>query len=129
MLELENTFTKEAIKYEVEDLGWHLSSTTRDKIINTLLVEFTVSGKTKSGEDYTPHNADTIWRLLEEIDDPWVEDYWKNDEQTTLAIHMQNFESRVGSLLSSSASARTNHSALNLIFSVTSVDAFDNGIA
>ena len=119
VLELENTFTKEAIKYEVEDLGWHLSSTTRDKIINTLLVEFTVSGKTKSGEDYTPHNADTIWRLLEEIDDSWVEDYWTNDEQTTLAIHMANFESRVGSLLSSSSTATNNRSPLNLIFSVT----------
>ena len=119
VLELENTFTREAIKDEVEDLGWHLSSTTRDKIINKLLVEFTVSGKTESGERYTPHNADTIERLLKEIDDPWVEDYWTNDEQTTLAIHMANFESRVGSLLSSSASARTNHSALNFIFSVT----------
>ena len=119
IIELENTFTKEAIRYEVEDLGWHLSSTTRDKIINTLLIEFTVSGKTKSGERYTPHNADTIWRLLEEIDDPWVEDYWKNDEQTTLAIHMANFESRVGSLLSSASAATTNHSPLNLIFSVT----------
>ena len=116
---MENTFTKEAIKYEVEDLGWHLSSTTRDKIINTLLVEFTVSGKTKSGEDYTPHIADTIWRLLEEIDDSWVEDYWTNDEQTTLAIHMANFESRVGSLLNSASTAITNHSPLNLIFSVT----------
>ena len=119
VLELEKDFSKEAIRYEVEDLGWHLSSTTIDKIINKLLVEFTISGKTTSGERYTPHNADTIWRLLEEIDDPWVEDYWTNDEQTTLAIHMANFESRVGSLLSSSASARTNHSALNLIFSVT----------
>ena len=119
VLELENTFTKEAIKSEVEDLGWHLSSTTLDKIINTLLVEFTMSGKTKSGERYTPHNADTIWRLLEEIDDPWVEDYWKNDEQTTLAIHMANFESRVGSLLSSASAATTNHSPLNIIFSVT----------
>tara|TARA_B100001173_G_scaffold40582_1_gene31461 strand:- start:76 stop:1158 length:1083 start_codon:yes stop_codon:yes gene_type:complete len=119
VLELENTYTKEAIRHEVEDLGWHLSSTTRDKIIGKLLVEFVTSGKTTSGEDYTPHNADTIWRLLGEIDDPWVKDYWTNDEQTTLAIHMANFESRVGSLLSSASSARTKHSPLNLIFSVT----------
>tara|TARA_Y100001951_G_C11260195_1_gene252018 strand:+ start:78 stop:1154 length:1077 start_codon:yes stop_codon:yes gene_type:complete len=119
VLQLENTYTKKAIQDEVEDLGCHLSTTTRDKIINKLLVEFTMSGKTESGEDYTPHNADTIWRLLEEIDDPWVKDYWTNDEQTTLAIHMANFEARVGSLLSSTTAATTNHSPLNIIFSVT----------
>ena len=51
---------------------------------------------------------------------PWVEDYWTNDEETTLAIHMANFESRVGSLLRSSETARNNnHSPLNIIFSVT----------
>ena len=117
VLELESTYTKKEIQDEVNDLGYHLSSSTRDRIVKDLLVEF-ISKGIKSGERYTQHNADTVWRLLEEIDDPWVENYYNDDDQVTLPLHVDNFEARIGSIIRTASQARTNNAPLHMIFSV-----------
>ena len=117
VLELENTYTKKEIQDEVHYIGDHFSTTTRNKIVNNLLVEF-ISKGLKSGERYTPHNADTVWRLLNEIDNPWVEDYYKNEDEVSNYVYVKNFDSRIGSIITQASLARNNNAPLHMIFSV-----------
>ena len=117
VLELESTYTKKEIQDKVHYIGDHFSTTTRNKIVNNLLVEF-ISKGLKSGERYTPHNADTVWRLLNEIDNPWVEDYYKNEDEVSNYVYVKNFDSRIGSIITQASIARTNNAPLHMIFSV-----------
>ena len=113
------TYTADAVKAEVNDLGAHLSPTTRDKIAKAIITDYTYDDKMEQEDRYTPHNGCSVPNLLEsKIVDPWVEEYWKNDEEETLAVHMVNFEARIGSILSSSRDAIRQDGPLSFIFSV-----------
>ncbi len=118
VIRLTGTYAAVDIKREVNDLGAHLSPTTRDKIAKTIIIDFVYDDKMEQEDRYTPHNAKSVPIILEKLADPWVEDYWKNDEQVTLPVHMVNFEARIGSILSASKEASRLDGPLNIIFSV-----------
>lgn len=119
VVRLMGSYDKDFIRDEVADLGHHLSPTSRDKIVKNIIISFVFDDNMVQEDRYTPHNAKSVPEVLENhLTDSWVDDYWKNDERVTLAVHMVNFEARVGSILSSSETASRLDEPLNIIFSV-----------
>ena len=113
-------YSRELIATEVKTLGWHLSESKRDAIRDKIYMELQFDPSAKSSERYVTHNNTTIADLLQKIKlvDDWVIDYWENDDAITLCINVQNFESRVGSLLIANARAVELEKPLHLIFCV-----------
>lgn len=117
VLELENTFTKDALIDEINDLGYHLPESTREGIRDRLMVEFLASG-IEMGVRYIPHNAKTIQLLLPNIDNEWMQNIWKNEDENCLIVYMSHVEGRIGSLLTSNVKSLESNKPLHILFSV-----------
>jgi hypothetical protein len=111
--------SKDAITKEVKDLGHHLSESCRDAIRDRVYMDLLHSNQVKN-ERYVGHNNSTISKLLSRIElvDPWVINYWNNEDEICLIINVANFESRVGSILSSNREAVGRDKPLHLLFCV-----------
>ena len=113
-------YSRELITSEVKSLGWHLSESKRDAIRDKIYMELQFDPNSRSAERFVTQNNTTISDLLQKIKlvDDWVLDYWENDATITLCINLQNFESRVGALLSANGRAVEEDKPLHLIFCV-----------
>lgn len=119
-LKLEESFSKQAIRDEVQLQGVGLTERQRLDIINTLYTDFSLDDRMVTTERYRDLNNDNVGKLLDAIEDdePWVKDFWKNDDEYTICVNAGNFESRIGSLLASTAIAAENDKPLHIVFVV-----------
>ena len=78
----------------------------------------------KSCSRYRDLNNDNVNALLKLIrneyseEEPWVAEYWDNDDEITICINAANFESRVGAIMTVAAKASTVDKPLHIIFTV-----------
>ena len=119
-LNLEKTFSKQAIRSEVQLQGVGLTERQRLDVINDLYSDFMLDDRMITTERYRDLNNDNVERLLNAIEeeDPWVKDFWLNDDEYTICVNAGNFESRIGSLLASAAIASQNDKPLHIVFVV-----------
>ena len=119
-LKLEEIFSKQAIRYEVQLQGVGLTERQRLDVINSLYSEFILDDRMVTTERYRDLNNDNVDRLLNAIEeeDPWVGDFWNNDDEYTICVNAGNFEARIGSILSSAAIASHYDKALHIVFVV-----------
>ena len=128
---------KKDIVKEVKALGHHLSEATRDDIRDALFAELIVSGEMPSANVLVNHNNTTIERTFEigeyaltEVEklsrddrDPWIKDYYENDDEICLIINVKNFQQRVGSILATHAIAKSKGKAMHFLYTVSVQDA------
>jgi len=119
-LKMEGTFSKKDIRNEVQIQGIGLTERQRLDIVNDLYSKFMFDSRLETTERYRDMNNDNVAALLTAIrdEDPWVSQYWDNDDEYTICINAGNFESRVGSITSSSAIAAVNDKPLHIIYIV-----------
>lgn len=131
VLSLLGTYSRDAIRDEVNNLGDHLPESTRDGIIKRLLVEFISSGEMEcnDGMSFIPHNKATIETLMPKLKDvpetaafadtkQWYTNIYNNPEEHTLIMYMKSVEGLIGSLLTSNYHAVMDNKPLHLLFSV-----------
>ena len=114
------SFSKQVIRDEVQLQGIGLTERQRLDVINSLYSEFIIGGQLETTERYRDLNNDNVDRLLNHIEseDPWVGDFWLNDDEYTICVNAGNFESRIGSILTSAAIASYNDKPLHIVYVV-----------
>ena len=117
-------YDKKTIRDEVRIQGPGLTDKQKDDIVNTLYSDCMFDENMKSSSRYRDLNNNNVESLLKLIrkdhseEEPWVKDYWDNDDEVTIIINVANIESRIGSLLSSSAQAVSSDKPLHVLFVV-----------
>ena len=124
--------TKDSITAEVKDLGFHLSESCRDGIRDRVYMYFVQKAAESNDpqkvkkliERYVGHNNGTMIKFLQtnELIEPWVSDYWDNDDEVCLMLNVANFESRIGAILSANRTAVEQDKPLHIIFCVPTPD-------
>jgi|TARA_B100001996_G_C18665043_1_gene594581 hypothetical protein len=124
---------KKDIIREVKSLGYHLSESCRDSIRDILDADLIKSGRFESARVLVDHNNATIERVLgltpideesssvlDEDDDrdPWITDYYENDDEICLIVNVKNFQQRVGSILSAHTKAKEAGKPLHFLYCV-----------
>jgi hypothetical protein len=111
--------TDEDIKEEVRFLGkGAISETAIKSICNQLIAERIFSGKITAETRFTEWNDDKLNVFFKNTDDQWVDDYWDNTSEYTMYINMNNFDSRINSLINMAAQATAANKPLHLLISV-----------
>lgn len=114
-------YTEDKVRTSVNIMGKHFTPKQRDRIVDTLLVEFTLSNKVINGNRFitiSGRRAVAILDKIERTDNPWVEDIWENDDEFSLYINSGQFESRVGGILNANRQAIQLNKPLHIAFSV-----------
>ena len=117
-------YNKKTIRDEVRIQGPGLTDKQRDDIVNSLYSECMFDENMKSCSRYRELNNDNVNALLKIIrekhseEEPWVVEYWDNDDEITICVNAANFESRVGAILNVAATAAGADKPLHIIFTV-----------
>ena len=117
-------YDKQTIREEVRIQGPGLTDKQKDDIVNILYSDCMFDENMKSCSRYRDLNNNNVEALLKLIrkdhseEEPWVKDYWDNDDEETIIINVANIESRIGSLLSSASHAVCGDKPLHIIFVV-----------
>ena len=117
-------YDKQSIREEVRIQGPGLTDKQRDDIVNTLYSDCMFDENMKSCSRYRDLNNDNVNALLKLIrnehseEEPWVAEYWDNDDEITICINAANFESRVGAIMTVAAKATMIDKSLHIIFTV-----------
>jgi hypothetical protein len=117
-------YDKKTIRDEVRMQGPGLTDKQRDDIVNSLYSDCMFDKSMKSSSRYRELNNDNVNELLKLIrneyseEEPWVVEYWDNDDEITICINAANFESRVGAVMSVAAKASMSDKPLHMIFTV-----------
>ena len=117
-------YDKKTIRDEVRIQGPGLTDKQKDDIVNILYSDCMFDENMKSSSRYRDLNNNNVESLLKLIrkdhseEEPWVKDYWDNDDEVTIIINVANIESRIGSLLSSSSQAVSADKPLHVLFVV-----------
>ncbi len=112
------------IRDEVRIQGPGLTDKQRDDIVNSLYSDCMFDENMKSSSRYREFNNDNVNELLKLIrkeyseEEPWVTEYWDNDDEFTICINAANFESRVGAIMTAAAKASMSDKPLHIIFTV-----------
>ena len=117
-------YDKQTIREEVRIQGPGLTDKQKDDIVNVLYSDCMFDENMKSCSRYRDLNNNNVEALLKLIrmehsqEEPWVKDYWDNDDEITICINASNFESRVGAILSGAALACKADKPFHIIFTV-----------
>ena len=117
-------YDKQTIRDEVRIQGPGLTDKQRDDIVNSLYSDCMFDENMKSSSRYRELNNDNVNELLKLIrkehseEEPWVAEYWDNDDEITICINAANFESRVGAIMTVAAKASMADKPLHIIFTV-----------
>ena len=117
-------YDKKTIRDEVRIQGPGLTDKQRDDIVNALYSDCMFDKNMKSSSRYRELNNDNVNELLKLIrkeyseEEPWVAEYWDNDDEFTICINAANFESRVGAILNVASLAAVADKPLHVIFTV-----------
>ena len=117
-------YDKQTIRDEVRIQGPGLTDKQKDDIVNALYSDCMFDSNMKSSSRYRDLNNDNVNQLLKTIrneyseQEPWVVEYWDNDDEITICINAANFESRVGAIMSVAAKAILTDKPLHIIFTV-----------
>lgn len=117
-------YDKQTIREEVRIQGPGLTDKQKDDIVNALYSDCMFDENMKSCSRYRDLNNDNVNALLKLIrnehseEEPWVEEYWDNDDEITICINAANFESRVGAIMTAAAKASKADKPLHMIFTV-----------
>ena len=117
-------FDKKTIRNEVRIQGPGLTDKQKDDIVNVLYSDCMFDGNMKSSSRYRDFNNNNVEALLKIIrkehseEEPWVTNYFDNDDEVTIIINVANIESRVGSILTHSARAVSSDTPLHILFVV-----------
>ena len=117
-------YDKKTIRDEVRIQGPGLTDKQKDDIVNILYSDCMFDENMKSSSRYRDLNNNNVEALLKLIredhseEEPWVKDYWDNNDEVSIIINVANIESRIGSLLSSSSQAVLADKPLHIIFVV-----------
>jgi hypothetical protein len=117
-------YDKKIIRDEVRIQGPGLTDTQKDDIVNALYSDCMFDENMKSCSRYRELNNNNVDSLLKVIrndhseEEPWVKDYWDNDDEITICINAANFESRVGAIMTVAAKASKADKPLHMIFTV-----------
>lgn len=117
-------YDKQTIRDEVRIQGPGLTDKQRDDIVNSLYSDCMFDKNMKSSSRYRELNNDNVNELLKLIrkehseEEPWVAEYWDNDDEITICINTTNFESRVGAVMTVAAKASMADKPLHIIFTV-----------
>lgn len=114
-------YTEDKVRASVNIMGTHFTPNQRDRIVDSLLVEFTLSNKISNGNRFitiSGRRAVAMLAKIERTDNPWVEDIWENDDEFSLYINSGQLESRVGGILNANRQAVQVNQPLHIIFSV-----------
>lgn len=117
-------YDKQTIREEVRIQGPGLTDKQKDDIVNALYSDCMFDENMKSCSRYRDLNNDNVNALLKLIrneyseEEPWVAEYWDNDDEITICINAANFESRVGAIMTVAAKASTVDKPLHIIFTV-----------
>ena len=119
ILNLVTTYDETLLKEKISFHGRHLTTKQRNAILDTLSIELRVSGKIACGDRYQEFNEDRVNKLFAEYSeiDPWLEDYWFNDDEYTIYINVANITSRAGGLLEINRNAKNADKPLHIVFS------------
>lgn len=118
-------FDKKTIREEVRIQGPGLTDKQKDDIVNTLYSDCIFNKNMKTTERYLDLNNDNVEALFKIIrekhktEEPWVTNYYDNDDEFTICINAKNFESRIGALLNIGAKATLQDKPLHIIFPVS----------
>ena len=117
-------YDKQTIREEVRIQGPGLTDKQKDDIVNALYSDCMFDENMKSCSRYRDLNNDNVNALLKLIrneyseEEPWVAEYWDNDDEITICINAANFESRVGAIMTVAAKASKADKPLHMIFTV-----------
>ena len=114
-------YTEDKVRESVTIMGTHFTSKQRDRIVDTLLVEFAMSNKVSNGNRFitvSGRRAVAILDKIERIDNPWIEEIWEEEDEFSLYINSGQFESRVGGILNINRRAILANKPSHIIFSV-----------
>ncbi len=105
---------------EVKDLGHHLRYHVQRDIWQSIQTQLRYNNKIVGGERYRSYNKDLIEPYLETLKgkDPWIEDFLNNDDEFTIYIQVNHFESRIGAIMSLASLAVKEGKPIHFIFSV-----------
>lgn len=111
--------TDDQIKKECRELGkGAIGKPEWEKIHNKLIAERRLTGKCDGAERLYEWN-ETAWETFKtESDDPWLEDYFRNDSELTLYINEKNWDHRIGSIISFAAEASISNKPLHFVIGV-----------
>lgn len=112
-------FTEEKVREDVQQLGKHLTQKAREKIVDSILVDLYLGGKATSLSRYISITGRRAAKILEEIDDSWIDNYWDKPNEHTLYINSGQVESRVGGIINANVDALRDKKPLHIIFSVS----------
>jgi hypothetical protein len=119
LINLGSIITDEDIKSEVRFLGTGaIAESTIKTIYNLLIAERIFSGKVTAETRFTDWNEGKLDLFFKETEDAWVSDYWENPSEYTMYINMNNFDSRINSLINMAAQASAANKPLHLLISV-----------
>ena len=117
-------YDKQTIREEVRIQGPGLTDKQKDDIVNAVYSDCMFDENMKSSSRYRDLNNNNVEALLKLIredhseEEPWVKDYWDNDDEITICINAANFESRVGAIMTAAAKASKADKPLHMIFTV-----------
>ena len=117
-------YDKQTIREDVRIQGPGLTDKQKDDIVNALYSDCMFDENMKSCSRYRDLNNDNVNALLKLIrnehseEEPWVAEYWDNDDEITICINAANFESRVGAIMTVAAKASKADKPLHMIFTV-----------
>jgi hypothetical protein len=119
LINLGAIITDEDIKTEVRFLGTGaISESSIKSVYNRLIAERIFSGKVTSETRFTDWNDEKLDLFFQNTEDPWVNEYWNNTSEYTMYINMNNFDSRINSLINMAAQASAANKPLHLLISV-----------
>lgn len=118
LMKIEGEYSEQQIIDEVHCIGWHIPSTTRQRLIDKFIMEMRLEGSLKPTERYSDYNEDKVKSLFKNSNDSWIKEYYENDDEITIYINVANIESRVGSILKQNAIARQLNKPLHIVFTV-----------
>lgn len=119
LIVLGSVITDDDIKDKVRFLGTGaISESAIKNLYNKLIAERIFNGKVTPETRFCEWNDDRLNIFLNNTEDAWVEDYYKNPSEYTLYINMKNFDSRIGSLINMLSQAAAAGKPLHLLISV-----------
>ena len=121
IINLENIVTRDGILDLIKELGPHLTNHYIYKISGKIYAEYTYAGGVKDGERYRTYSKNTIDAYIDSVpNEPWLNNYFQNDDEYAIYIQVHHFEARIGSILSLARRAIEESKPLHFLFSVAS---------
>jgi hypothetical protein len=119
LLSIGAIITDDDIKQEVRSLGKGSISESAVKVIyNRIIAERLISGNSTGTERFQEWNEDKLPIFMDNTQDPWIDEVYKNTSEYSLYVNMKNFDSRIASIINAAMQATVANKPLNLLISV-----------